>query len=73
VGHMPSSPSSTGSVGGTSCTQGRLLVSTVLDHWVLDYSAQDDLPPEAWSLRPSSSSPPASWWGCAASSAARQG
>jgi hypothetical protein len=27
VSHMPSSPSSTGSVGGTSCIQGRLLIS----------------------------------------------
>jgi hypothetical protein len=53
--------------------KGRLLVSTVLEHRVLDYSVQDDLPPEAWSLRPSSSSPPASWRGCAASLAAQQG
>jgi hypothetical protein len=27
VSHTPSSPSSTGSAGGTSCIQGRLLVS----------------------------------------------
>jgi hypothetical protein len=53
--------------------KGRLPVSNVLEYWVLDHSAQDNLPPEAWSLRPSSSSPPASWWGCAASAAARQG
>jgi hypothetical protein len=50
-----------------------LLVSNVLEQRVLDYSAQDNLPPEAWSLRPSSSSPPASWRGCAASVVARQG
>jgi hypothetical protein len=27
VSHPPSSPSSTGSAGGTSCIQGRLLIS----------------------------------------------
>jgi hypothetical protein len=27
VSHTPSLPSSTGSVGGTSCIQGRLLIS----------------------------------------------
>jgi hypothetical protein len=53
--------------------KGRLLVSNILDYRVLDHSAQDNLPPEAWSLRPSSSSPPASWRGCAASLAAQQG
>jgi hypothetical protein len=42
-----------GSVGGTSCIQGRLLVSKGYSHdGVLDYSSQDNLPPEAWSLRP---------------------
>jgi hypothetical protein len=53
--------------------KGRLLVSTVLEHRVLDYFVQDNLPPEAWSLRPSSSSPPACWRGCEASTAAQQG
>jgi hypothetical protein len=73
VSHTPSSPSSTGSAGGTSCVQVRLLVSNVLEQRVLDYSAQDNLPPEAWSLRPSVSSSPASRRGCAASVAAQLG
>jgi hypothetical protein len=47
--------------------------ANVLEQRVLDYSAQDNLPPEAWSLRSSSSSPPASWRGCAASVATQQG
>jgi hypothetical protein len=43
---------STGSVGGTSCIQGRLLVSKGYSHdGVLDYSSQDNLPPKAWSLK----------------------
>jgi hypothetical protein len=47
--------------------------ASALEQWVLDYSTQDNLPPEVWSLRPSASSPPASWRGCAASAAAQQG
>jgi hypothetical protein len=53
VSHTPSSPSSTGSVGGTSCIQGRLLVSKGYSHdRVLDYSGQGISPPQVWSPRP---------------------
>jgi hypothetical protein len=45
--------------------------TSVLARRVLDYTSQDILPLEAWSLRPSASSPPACGRGCAASVAAQ--
>jgi hypothetical protein len=47
--------------------------ANVLEQRVLDYSTQVNLPPEAWSRRPSASSSPVSWRGCAASVVAQPG
>jgi hypothetical protein len=47
--------------------------ASVLVRWVLDYSSQDILPPEAWSLRLSASLSPSSGRGCAASVVAQPG